>query len=505
MRLSTLVRLAISGSRTDAIRFAMTAFGSAAAVFCWLCAATVASLGVSTTGRYIDSRTSTDLRYSTDLIAQPGLRPGVIATFTLLTIPVLALVAQCARLGAPARDRRIAAMRLAGATPQQAVAIGAGESSAAAALGSIAGLAVYFVLRTVLGRPDQSGQRSLPTDILPPAWAIAALCLSLPLLVGLVSARLLRRVTTTPLGVVRQVRRRRAPGPWAGLFIGLAIAIFAGLRPAARLLSHHHINIPGAVAVIALYVGMLAGAAGVALSAGWLAYTAGRLLRRFGRHAPGQLAAGRLLQDPWQGSRTFGVLAVATLFGAATAGVYVNFVAGFDVEDASTRQFDLANNQEYAPTDHSFYTNVIVLVAIAIGLAIGVAALGQLISVSDAIVSRRRTYAALVATGVPRGVLARMTVWQTMIVAIPAVTLASAAGVLIARALMGTTVSADSQTSSIVNGVEVGGVSFTRAVPIPWPQLGLLESGALATVLLTVGIGLLFLKASTSIEELRTG
>ncbi|SCL56569.1 hypothetical protein [Micromonospora peucetia] len=39
---------------------------------------------------------------------------------------------------------------------------------------------------------------------------------------------------------------------------------------------------------------------------------------------------------------------------------------------------------------------------------------------------------------------------------------------------------------------------------VPLEQLALLGAGALAAVLVTVGVGLLFLRAGTAVEELRT-
>ena len=90
--------------------------------------------------------------YSADVVAQPGLRPGVVATLLLVALPILALAGQSIRFGSPARDRRLAAIRLAGATPRQAVLIAAGETAASALLGSLAGLGAYFLLRVALDR-----------------------------------------------------------------------------------------------------------------------------------------------------------------------------------------------------------------------------------------------------------------------------------------------------------------------------------------------------------------
>lgn len=101
----TVLWLAARGGRTDRTRIALTATMSALAAVALLCAATVAVIGAE------------DGPYTSQLLSEAGLHRGVVIAFVLLAVPVLALVGQCSRVGAPARDRRLAAYRLAGATP----------------------------------------------------------------------------------------------------------------------------------------------------------------------------------------------------------------------------------------------------------------------------------------------------------------------------------------------------------------------------------------------------
>jgi hypothetical protein len=54
------------------------------------------------------------------------------------------------------------------------------------------------------------------------------------------------------------------------------------------------------------------------------------------------------------------------------------------------------------------------------------------------------------------------------------------------------------------DGTNIEIPSVTLHVPVPWAHLGVAVGGSIAAVVITVGIGLLFLKSSTSIEELRT-
>ncbi len=496
------IRLAIAGTRTDAVRVTLTAVAAAAAVLAWLAAATVASLGF----RGSDLGTAgNNLRYRPDLLQQPGLRPGVVVTLVLLTVPVLAFAAQCARLGAPARDRRLAAYRLAGATPRQAVWLAGAETGVAAVAGSAVGLVVYVVLRSLLDHPDANGQLLVPADVLPPLWSIVLISAGLPVLASLAAAWLMRKVIITPLGVVRRVRRDRAPRPWPGVMVAIALLIFGLYNPLMEAADRHHWHSPAWLRNAAwltptiLFGGAFAAMLGVCFSAGWFGYSAGRLMRRFGGRASIQLAGARLVDDPWSTSRSMAVILVATVFGGGAAAFY----SYTETQDRVSTAQSIAQNPDIPPDQllgnvNPFYVNTLKLIALAITIALVIAALGQLVSIVEALVSRRRAYACLVATGVPRATLARTAVWQALAGATPPVIFGTIVGVGAMRLFSGTTIS----ESSWGDGVRA--VTTTMHVPWPWPQMGLTVGVALAAVLATTSIGMMFIKPSTSVEELRT-
>lgn len=76
----------------------------------------------------------------------------MIAALLLLLIPVLGFVGQSARLGAVHRDRRLAGLRLAGATPWQVRRIAAAETGLACLAGSVvAGLLAAVVVARMDG------------------------------------------------------------------------------------------------------------------------------------------------------------------------------------------------------------------------------------------------------------------------------------------------------------------------------------------------------------------
>jgi hypothetical protein len=208
-------RLALAGSRTDRLRVALTIVSSALASLVLLAAATVAAVPELASS---DDGSDGWNNYSSDLIAQPGLRPGVVLTLLLLAVPILVLAGHSVRFGSPARDRRLAAVRLAGGTRRQAVLLAAVETGLSALAGSVVGLVAYVVLRRTLHRPGPDGRLPLPTDIVPPVWGIALILLIVPVLATAAAAVLLRHVLITPLGVVRRTRDKR-PSVLPGVLI----------------------------------------------------------------------------------------------------------------------------------------------------------------------------------------------------------------------------------------------------------------------------------------------
>ncbi|GAA4565847.1 hypothetical protein GCM10023176_14770 [Micromonospora coerulea] len=505
MRPATLLRLAVAGTRTDTARVALTALSATLATLAGLAAAAVLTIPtpVCCGGRNLSEQ------YSNALLREPGLRGGTALALLLLTVPVLALAGQCARLGAPARDRRLAALRLAGATPGQVTRIAVLETGVASLLGTLVGLGAYLSGRELLDRPDARGRLALPTDVLPPVGVLAALVVGLPLLAALVSAVLLRGVSATPFGVVRRGVRERAPGPWAGLLIVSGLAAFASFNPLLNWYQDRHRTPPVLLPPLLLLGGGLAALVGVVIGTGWLSYTAGRLLHRYGRGPAALLASRRLTTDPWAGSRTFAALLAAVVVGAGAAGMRAMMLAQVEVH----RHTGAVNDSD------GFYLRTMDLVDLAVGVAMAIAAGGLVVALVEGIVARRRAYAALVATGVPRGAIGRSIAWQALAPAVPAVGVALAVGYFLSRGVAGGPVRGGGAMVQVCDaGEQLCADPATRAqhvrfewVPeltvfpdVPLGQLAWVGAGALAAVLVTVGVGLVFLRSSTAVEELRT-
>ncbi|MEU4773496.1 FtsX-like permease family protein [Micromonospora sp. NPDC023644] len=504
MRPSTLVRLALAGTRTDTVRVALTALSAALATLAALAALTVLAIPTPPATDGNGSRWSQ--QYANQLLVEPGLRGGTAFALLLLMIPVLALAGQCARLGAPARDRRLAAFRLAGATPGQVTRIAVLETGLASLLGTLAGASVHFAGRELFDRPDARGRLVLPTDVLPPAGELVAVLAGLPVVAALATALMLRRVSTTPFGVLRTRRRERGPRPWAGVLIGAGLAAFLAVEPVTSWYVRRGADGPSWLVPALLVGGGLAAMVGVVVGTGWISWTAGRVLHRYARGPAALLAARRLMADPWAGSRTFAALLAAVLLGAGAAGLREHFVASAE----------LSRRTGSGMVGGDFYLRTMDLVDLAVAVAMLVAAGGLVVAVVEGITARRRAYAALVATGVPRPTLGRSIAWQSLAPAVPAVAVALAVGLLLARGLFRapTTTNYDEVCDAseqlcadpATRGRYLRVVETTEVtVPpdVPLEQLALLGAGALAGVLVTVGVGLLFLRAGTAVEELR--
>lgn len=479
--LATIGWLARSGGPTDRIRILLTAFGAALATLAMLSAFTVIAIGPD------------DGPYRPQVLAQQGLHVGVVTALLLLCIPVLGFTGQCTRIGAPARDRRLAALRLSGATPAEATKVACAESGLAAGVGSLLGLAGFLVVRAVFNDPvagqftrtlvDEAGFEVgtetyagtglvLPTDVLPPYWQIVVIVAAVPFAAAVFSGLALRQVAIGPLGVSRRRVRRPPRLLPAGLFltgvVGLALfASLLGLLGSAA--SDAGVFIPVFLGLFLLVlVGLLMGSAA-------LASLAGRLVARRTGSPALLIAARRLVADPFAASRAFGVLLIAVLFGAGALGFRSYLLTATSADDP-------------------FYRQTMDLVLVVVLVAIVLACLGLLVAAAEGVLSRRRTLAALTAAGTPTRTLGVAVLAEAVIPLLLAVPLAAVAGVLAVRGVYGTSASRSTQNGEVL-----------RAIPVPWAGTALLVVGTLAVAALAVSISLAFLRASTDIVELRTG
>ncbi len=450
MTAATVVRLAMAGTGADRLRVLLTAAASALATVTLLVAMTVAAIPDGGAPQYAP------------VILRDAAR-GLAVVLLVFAVPVLAFTAQCVRISSPDRDRRLAAVRLAGATPRQATLVAAAETTAAALLGSLAGLAVQLAVRAATRRPGADGLLRWPSDVpVDPVGTTLVVC-GVPLLAGALSVVLLRRVVVTPLGVVR-----RAPAPtpraWPALVLALGLVLLTVVRPAVDQIAGAGTwqHLVSRAPVMAALLG--AATVGVIASTGWFSYTTGRLLRRYGRGPACLLAAGRLTVDPWHAARSGGALLAVLVVGSALV-----VLRGLEGVEAAARGV--------APADVGAAVPFLDLAGLLGRVAVAVAAAGILVALVDGVVARRRPAAALVAAGVPLAVLVRSLAWQLVPLGPPAAA-ALALGTAVIR-------------------------SFPRSVPVPVGALTVLAATTTVALLAAVGIAAVVLHTTSRTDELR--
>ncbi|MBT3166663.1 ABC transporter permease [Streptomyces sp. Vc74B-19] len=344
-----------------------------------------------------------DLTVAHGLLDLPGQRAGVIAALLLLLIPVLGFLGQSARLGAVHRDRRLAGLRLAGATPWQVRRIAAAETAPACLSGSAAATVLCVVVAARMG-----DHTSVWT------WTgIAVVAAGMPLVGALTAVVTLRRVVASPLGTVRRVRPRTRPGV---TFLGAVALFLAALFVAYLSLDRRSGDVPTGPVLV---VGALALAGAGAL---WLVGATARLTGRLLAARTGSpavlVAAERLRDDPWAAARTHTVVLLVTVVGTGFVGIRQGLLAV------------LGSGADMAE-DPAFYTTGIDLAGAAVGIGLVITLSGLAVGTAESVATRRRTLAAQVAAGVPRAVLGRALLLETALPLAPGVLVAGVGGTAI--------------------------------------------------------------------------
>lgn len=203
----------------------------------------------------------------------------------VLIAPCLVLVASAARLTAARRERRLAALRLAGATPQQVVSMTAAETAIASVIGAALGVGLIFPLRWLTAKIPWDGGTWYPSDWTPSTLMIVAVLVVAPLLVVGAAVLGLRRAVSKPLGAAQQ-QTRRQPNVARLLWLVGAVVVFVAAIQTASGRSGTTFVLVGlsAVAVSLIFVGpLVTSLLGKVFVARW--------------RSPSTLLAGRRLRD----------------------------------------------------------------------------------------------------------------------------------------------------------------------------------------------------------------
>jgi hypothetical protein len=351
-----------------------------------------------------------------DLVAQHGLRYGTALATAMLVLPLLLMLHQVVRLGTASRERRLAALRLAGATPTDVRRIGALEVGIPVTAGAVAGPLVFALLRLPLGggninpytgAPFDSTYRGdelnpvvstsplalIPTSVTPAWWQIAAVVAVVAALGVLTGALASRHLIASPLGVSRRVRRA-SPRPWGLLLAGVGLGLFA-LALSGRF---------GRQTTLLGMAGGLLVLLGIITLAPWVAFRAGRRAARRTSDPAVLIAAGHLTSDPRPAGRA---AAAVGAIGAVSGGAAVIEAGVF-----------LSNSGSGGGGD-AFYVASFVMVAVALLLVLLVMASTLSVHAAESLVDRRRVLAGLVAAGTPVSVLRDSLRQEAMLTSMP--------------------------------------------------------------------------------------
>ncbi|WP_329004132.1 hypothetical protein OHA18_12085 [Kribbella sp. NBC_00709] len=371
MTLETLVQLARSRTLADRSRVQLATATLALSGALLLGALRVARLGKGELSEAIYS----------NYVAESGLRSGLIAILVILAVLTGGLAVQALRLGTAARERRLDALRLAGASSKQLRQLTVADAAMAGLVGGLLAGPAYLLLSLLFGALPRMAR------ILPGAEVLDA-ALWIPVVIVMTAAgaligSLLHRDGPVPPGPQSVAQRR------TGIIAGPVLIVLG-------LLSSPYLG----------YVASTIALAGMALfflstSAVWIR-AIGRRLQRSGD--PAYLLTGvRLVTDSRPASR------ICMLLGCCgfLVGTMANAIASISADD------QLHGSAAFYNTGFGLTIAGLVLLALTAMAAL-------IVGVADQLVDQRRQFASLTALGVDLHFLRRVIRRQLTAVAAPA-------------------------------------------------------------------------------------
>ncbi len=330
------------------------------------------------------------------LVADYGTRGGVVLALVLLVAPVLMLLYQAVLLGSAVRNRRMAILRIIGATPQQVRLLGGAELGLPGLVGALGGVVLYLSVQVLLGgrKPPSPGQfifasplpGLIPADV-GPTWRQS--CLVLMAVVGIIVAmgwRVTRNVVRRPIAPTRR-QGPAHPRPWG--LVPLAVSIGGYLIA----LTHPETGTMTLLVLIAL------AAAGLMLLGPWTAYRAGTHAARRATTVEVLLGSRRLVTDPWAAGRAAAPVGMIGLVTGGTACIIALLIVRGSLE--------------------LYYIASVVLVLVLLLTSLTIVALGLAVHAVETLSSNRRSTAVLAASGVRARVLEGSLRAESQTVALP--------------------------------------------------------------------------------------
>jgi hypothetical protein len=223
----------------------------------------------------------------------------------VLLVPSLVLVASASRLTAARRERRLAALRLAGATPKQVMTMVAAETGIAALAGAVLGVLASPGLHALATLVPWDGGTWYAGDFSLPPWIVAVIALTIPVLVVGAAVLGLRRVVNTPL---------MAAGGHTRKPLSMARLLFVPAAAALFFFSLTQTDSSMAFLPILVSLGLLMWSPTVV--GPWVTSALGGLFVRTWRRPAALLAGRRLRDDPKAAYRASAGVVLAVFAGS---------------------------------------------------------------------------------------------------------------------------------------------------------------------------------------------
>jgi hypothetical protein len=390
--------LELSRPRTasDWRRWWLVAAACAAAALLGLCALRIA--------RYQLSDLTVLGREVSQYVQDSGTRPGVLVGLLLCCVPALVLLIQALRFGSAARERRLAGLRVAGASQSQLRRIAMVESMGAGVAGAAAGTVAYLVLATLTPRIANPNLRLVPYPDHLDLLAVPAVVVAEAAVAAVCARTSAREVVLAPRPIAgRLPRPLPAARGWASASLVVLLVVLSILVFGYDRWPHTGAFVVVAVAVataftVTPYLGVLA---------------ARRLTRS--DDPMRQLAAARLRADPRTPGRVTAVVAVC---GATFMIAVVYSLSVWRVD------YNTGGGKAY-------YITGAALAAVGALIALAVSVVSLVIAAAEQVLEGHRATAALTAFGVSTTELTRAMRVQLGVVTIPAALTGAALGALL--------------------------------------------------------------------------
>jgi FtsX-like permease family len=259
----------------------------------------------------------------------PFFRNLFLAGVLAVLFPILILIGTATRLAAARREERLAALRLAGATPRDVAALASVESVLSALAGTLLGIVGFLLIRPALAGAALLGSQYFAAEVTPAAGDYLVMLVAVPVAAAGASLLALRRVRVSPLGVSRRVRPPR-PRAWRLTTLVAGLVLFT-----VGLLATTHQGIGGPVIPALLLV-----MAGLVAAGPWLTEAAARLCARIFPGGAALLATRRVRDNPKAAFRSVSGLVLAVFLGTMV-GALLPSVESFTATPAAAAMADV--------------------------------------------------------------------------------------------------------------------------------------------------------------------